>query len=1281
TGSILSGNRLIPVGSKHLHCEPPHEFSERKTDPPSSENQDERNEPVKLRARSNSAESWAAVAGSASRQEAVRNTLEWPRSRDDDHGDVANEPQRHKAVRQDSYLAAVRTPVTAAEEERLVRRVSYLKATWGDRMHVDSDLDLSDTESPRMQLRSSVIGTEPSTVETLRPECNKENLVREGWLHCKITLVDGKRAGDRSWKQVWAVLRGHILCLYKEKRDSQQQQQQHTPLNVTDNLSEQQSTSSAVDVRCSQVDIADNYTKKKHVLRLNTLSGSELLLQAEDADNMVQWIHALQAQANEKENCSSGGSSRQQQKSSQSTGAVSGGGNSRLSPLPTHKGIRKLTSFHNRSPTGQSPVNKTRKPSQTDQIPSPKTKTWRGRVAKQLRRIQQGSGSPNSPTAPHPEGVTIGIPLEDCPQSSFSEFVPLLVELCTHIVEMRGLDIIGIYRVPGNTAAVTSLSEGLRKGFDNISLQDPRWNDVNVISSLLKLFFRKLPDALLTSELYPLFIEADKIEDPGKRVITIKKLLHDLPDHHFETLKFLLLHLKKVVEHSTTNKMEARNLAIVFGPTLVRTADNNMVTLVTDMSHQCRIVESLISHVDWFISDDESDDFSNFPFSLPLDSAELEPAAANHNLLLSNIQKVEGMKADSPNKDISAKDIVSSIISAANRKMQKAKSRKGGSGGGAMIEDSKETSGEGKENMDSKQQTSESKVTKHKECVSAVENNDPSASTVASSIFESVVFSGNIVKSIHTGEEDDVAVSSELPDRSSTQEESAGRELRADSRSCRLESSRKNEEQQQPFRQDGVIVGNDEVTIRTYAGLSATTQERIRRFERETKAMLQRDLPRRRDAEWREAEKRRIEMELRQAKHDMESEDLLDEIADNPSDITKKMTNMTNVLERDKKCAVGDSSKYASSTGCRLSSSPLLPSSAPSNNLTSMKSEFPSSPFLMSRSNSVISSADQGNSQTSVGSTQNPVHKDKASALQKFTRTKKVGTTHIFPDSPKNLGGDRNCNADGSSSSTDVVAVRSSASLLPGRSNAESSSTALGSGGSLTQSTVAVTLPQSSASSQRMLRRGNSAENLHASVQQHATCRLETQKGAPPPNGTLKKLKTGKEQLELASPLLSSKPPSPLTGSLRCGSLDSLQEAYGSERPQSDISDDGSDLLVSLTSTFDQKLKSLLSGTTTTAAAATTVGAATDTTPATETNISLEHSKLLQENEIEENGGNDKSLPVSAGGSSEMSKNNLLETSAIICTNEESISVQPTVTFTPTYTALFRDPSLHRRKS
>lgn len=58
-----------------------------------------------------------------------------------------------------------------------------------------------------------------------------------------------------------------------------------------------------------------------------------------------------------------------------------------------------------------------------------------------------------------------------------------------------------------------------------------------------------------------------------------------------------MMHLRNVVDNSDVNKMEARNLAIVFGPNLVRTADNNMVTMVTDMSHQCRIVETIITNV------------------------------------------------------------------------------------------------------------------------------------------------------------------------------------------------------------------------------------------------------------------------------------------------------------------------------------------------------------------------------------------------------------------------------------------------------------------------------------------------------------------------------------------------------------------------------------------------------------------------------------------------------------------------------------------------------------
>ena len=41
--------------------------------------------------------------------------------------------------------------------------------------------------------------------------------------------------------------------------------------------------------------------------------------------------------------------------------------------------------------------------------------------------------------------------------------VPLVVEVCTRIVEERGIENQGIYRVPGNTGAVNALQEELNK--------------------------------------------------------------------------------------------------------------------------------------------------------------------------------------------------------------------------------------------------------------------------------------------------------------------------------------------------------------------------------------------------------------------------------------------------------------------------------------------------------------------------------------------------------------------------------------------------------------------------------------------------------------------------------------------------------------------------------------------------------------------------------------------------------------------------------------------------
>lgn len=53
------------------------------------------------------------------------------------------------------------------------------------------------------------------------------------------------------------------------------------------------------------------------------------------------------------------------------------------------------------------------------------------------------------------------------------QFVPLIVEVCCKVVEERGLEYTGIYRVPGNNAAISSMQEELNtKGLTDTDVQE-----------------------------------------------------------------------------------------------------------------------------------------------------------------------------------------------------------------------------------------------------------------------------------------------------------------------------------------------------------------------------------------------------------------------------------------------------------------------------------------------------------------------------------------------------------------------------------------------------------------------------------------------------------------------------------------------------------------------------------------------------------------------------------------------------------------------------------------
>lgn len=114
--------------------------------------------------------------------------------------------------------------------------------------------------------------------------------------------------------------------------------------------------------------------------------------------------------------------------------------------------------------------------------------------------------------------------------------------------------------------------------------------------SLLRLSRMHQNNLFLFTSLIPIYSISAADRSP-ERARELRRLVRALPEAHYETLKYLIQHMRRVVAHSAYNKMEARNLAIVFGPTLVRAASDDMLAMVNDMSSQCRIIESFLTHV------------------------------------------------------------------------------------------------------------------------------------------------------------------------------------------------------------------------------------------------------------------------------------------------------------------------------------------------------------------------------------------------------------------------------------------------------------------------------------------------------------------------------------------------------------------------------------------------------------------------------------------------------------------------------------------------------------
>ena len=194
--------------------------------------------------------------------------------------------------------------------------------------------------------------------------------------------------------------------------------------------------------------------------------------------------------------------------------------------------------------------------------------------------------------------------------------VPPILEICADAIERVGIRNTGIYRLSGTSSRVQKLKNRFDYDWSTVDVMaNEAIQDINIVAGCLKQWFRELPEPLFTYPLYPAFIEAAKISNDFLRQVRLHEQVNNLPDANYATLRFLMTHLDRVRAHEADNQMSAHNLAIVFGPTLLRSPQAAPLAspgaaagvVLAARGLQCKAVETiLLKYRDIFVEADEA---------------------------------------------------------------------------------------------------------------------------------------------------------------------------------------------------------------------------------------------------------------------------------------------------------------------------------------------------------------------------------------------------------------------------------------------------------------------------------------------------------------------------------------------------------------------------------------------------------------------------------------------------------------------------------------------------
>ncbi len=133
--------------------------------------------------------------------------------------------------------------------------------------------------------------------------------------------------------------------------------------------------------------------------------------------------------------------------------------------------------------------------------------------------------------------------------------------------------------------------------------------DICAVASTLKAYFRELSTPLFPSDKYRDFINCTRHPTVQDRLDAIQQTVNMLPPPVISVMKYLFRFLSRVAQFSGDNKMGTANLALVFGPTLMRAPDAiDPRQLHTDVPSVNILIQLCIEHNPLIYGDEDEED-------------------------------------------------------------------------------------------------------------------------------------------------------------------------------------------------------------------------------------------------------------------------------------------------------------------------------------------------------------------------------------------------------------------------------------------------------------------------------------------------------------------------------------------------------------------------------------------------------------------------------------------------------------------------------------------------